>query len=150
MKTQDDWGAEARLFAGDELQAARKAAAERFEKIAMLYLPSDWTVQYRKSLSGRCYHGTKMIATPRPRTRKAPYIFLHECAHIHLHSGRRPKAHVREMEAEKWAHAKMREHGIPVPRKMTERAKQYVAHKIRTAINCGAKTIAPEAKRFAR
>jgi hypothetical protein len=34
------------------------------------------------------------------------------------------------MEAEKWAHEKMRENGVPVPRSKTKRGKAYVAHKI--------------------
>jgi hypothetical protein len=41
------------LRTGAELHAARKAAAERFTAIAMSYVPEGYTVQYRKSLSGR-------------------------------------------------------------------------------------------------
>jgi hypothetical protein len=37
---------------GSELQAARRAAAERFQAIAMRYVPEGYTVEYRKSLSG--------------------------------------------------------------------------------------------------
>jgi hypothetical protein len=135
---------------GAELQAARKAAAERFTAIAMQYVPEGYTIEYRKSLSGRHYSGKRLIQAPRPVTRKSLYIFLHECAHAHLHRDRRPKAHVREMEAEKWAHEKMREHGVPVPRSMTERAKSYVGRKIRQAQQAGAKRIDPRATAFAR
>jgi hypothetical protein len=78
-----------------DLQAARKAAAERFTAIAMSYVPEGYTVEYRKSLSGRHYGKRKLIQAPRPVTRKALYIFLHECAHAHLHRDRMPKAHVR-------------------------------------------------------
>ena len=41
-----------------------------------------------------------------------------ERAHAHLHwaEGHTKPRHVEEMEAEQWAHAKMREHGIAVPR----------------------------------
>lgn len=135
---------------GAELQAARKAAAERFTAIAMQYVPEGYRVEYRKSLSGRHYGGDmKLIQAPRPVTRKSLYIFLHECAHAHLHRDYKPKAHVREMEAEKWAHEKMREHEIAVPRSMTVRAKGYVARKIRQAKRSGAKTIDREASRFA-
>jgi hypothetical protein len=90
------------------------------------------------------------LARTSPLTRKSPYIFLHECAHAHLHRDWKPKAHVREMEAEQWAHEKMWEHGIPVPRDMTKRAKQYVARKIRVAIACAAKRIDANARRFAK
>lgn len=134
-----------------DLQKARAAAAERFEAIAALYLPEGWTVNYRKSLSGRCYGSRKHIDAPRPRTRKALYIFLHECAHAHLeHRRQREPRHVQEMQAEQWAHEKMRKHGIPVPREMTSRAKRYVAHKIDQALKRGATRIDPRARAFAK
>ncbi len=136
---------------GAELQAARKAAAERFMAIAMMYAPAGYTIKYRRSLSGLHRGVSTVIEAPRPVTRKALYIFLHECAHAHLghaHNGKAPR-HVEEMEAEKWAHEKMRENGIPVPRQMTKRAKDYVARKIKQATARGAKRIDPEARRFA-
>jgi hypothetical protein len=134
---------------GAALQAARRAAAERFSAIGMAHVPEGWTVAYRKSLSGRCYLKLKHIQAPRPVTRKALYIFLHECAHAHLHVTSNKTRHVEEMEAEQWAHMKMREAGVPVPRSMTKRAKAYVARKIDQAISRGAKTINPEARRYA-
>jgi hypothetical protein len=133
---------------GDELQAARKAAAERFMAIGLQYVPEGWTVKYRKALSGRAYLTSKRIEAPRPVTRKSLYIFLHECAHAHLHVGSRKKRHVEEMEAEQWAHEKMREHGIAVPRSMTVRAKGYVARMIVKAVRRGAKTIDGAAFRY--
>lgn len=138
-----------RTLTGIELQAARKAAAARFMAIAALCLPEGYTVEYRKSLSGCCFIKRKLIQAPRPVTRKALYVFLHECAHaVHDHRGQKPR-HVEEMEAEKWAHAKMREHGVAVPKAMTKLAKDYVARKIRQALRRGAKRIDPAAKRFA-
>lgn len=134
-----------------DLQAARRAAAEKFETIAARYVPEGYTVEYRKSLTGVHYGSKKLIQAPRPRTRKSLYIFLHECAHAqlgHSHNGRMPR-HVEEMQAEKWAHEKMRGHGIAVPRAMTKRAKQYVARKIRQAVKRGAKHINPQARKFA-
>jgi hypothetical protein len=77
-------------------------------------------------------------------------VFLHECGHAHLHLNGRKKRHVEEMEAERFAYEKMREHGIAVPRKETKRAKHYVARKIKQALTSGAKRIDPEARRFAR
>lgn len=141
-----------RNFDPTELQAARKAAAARFEAVGNLYVPQGYTVEYRKSLSGRHWGSRKLIQAPRPVTRKALYIFLHECAHAilkHSHNGKVPR-HVEEMEAEQWAHAKMREHGIAVPRSMTRRAKQYVARKIEQAKRRGAKRIDPKARAFAK
>jgi hypothetical protein len=137
---------------GAELQAARQAAAERFTAIAMQYVPEGYRVEYRKSLSGSHWGKSKLIQAPRPVTRKSLYIFLHECAHANLrhgHNGKVPR-HVEEMEAEKWAHAKMREHGIAVPRQMTKRAKAYVARKIRQAGARGAKRIDREALAFSK
>jgi hypothetical protein len=143
----------------EQLQAARKRAAERFEAIGLSCVPEGWTVKYRKSLSGRAFYDSRRIEAPRPVTRKALYIFLHECAHAHLHQPiyaesksayRRKPKHVIELEAEQWAHAKMREYDVPVPKAMTKRAKQYVARKIRQAEKRGAKKIDPAARVFAK
>src|SRR4029077_2382287 len=136
---------------GDELQRARKEAAARYEAIGMRYFPEGYTLEYRKSLSGMHYGQSKRIIAPRPITRKALYIFLHECAHAalgHAHNGKTPR-HVEEMEAEQWAHARMRENDIPVPRSMTKRPKPCVARKIVQAEKRGAKRIDPAARRYA-
>jgi hypothetical protein len=137
-----------------DLQAARREAAERFYAIGMANLPAGWTFKFRKSLSGRCFTVRKHIEAPKPVTRRALYIWLHECAHAHLHS-QKPHAkprHVEEMEAEQWAHAKMREHGVPVPKEMTHRAKDYVHRKISQALRHGAKpeNIDKAARKYAR
>ena len=129
---------------------ARDEAALRYQALATTYVPEGWTVATRKSLTGRCYMREKRIEAPVPKTRKSLYIFLHECAHAHLHVGSRKPRHVEEMEAEQWAHTKMRENDIPVPREMTQRAKAYVAWKIRQAVKRGAKTINKEALAFAK
>lgn len=143
---------------GAELQAARRAAAERYKAIASLYVPDGWTVIHRSSLSGRCMYGSKTISAPKPVTRKSLYIFLHECAHAVLHypiymrsksEYKRKASHVMEFEAEQWAHNKMRERGVAVPRAMTARAKRYVARKIKQAERSGAKTINAAARRYA-
>lgn len=114
--------------------------------------PKVHTLVIRKNLSGRAYPDGRM-AVPRPFTRKSLCIFLHECAHFHLghceRNCRTPK-HVREYEAEHWAHEAMREAGIPVPRSMTESARRYVAYKIMQASRRGAKRIDPAAAKFAR
>jgi len=59
------------------------------------------------------------------------------------------RGHVKEMQAEQWAHEKMRENGVPVPRSQTKRAKAYVTRKIHGAISRGAKNIDPAARKFA-
>lgn len=134
-----------------DLQQARREAADRFYTIGMIYLPSGWTHKFRKALTGQCFIERKHIEAPRPVTRKALYIWLHECAHAHLHAnGKRIPRHVEEMQAEQWAHKMMRVHGISVPRAMTTRAKQYVARKIKQAERSGAKTINKAALKFSR
>ena len=132
-----------------DLQQARREAAQRFEAIGMSYLPEGWTFAYRKSLTGCCYGQRKHIEAPRPVTRKSLYIWLHECAHAHLHGKRNRPRHVEEYEAEQWAHAKMRESGVPVPKDMTKRAKRYVLHKIDQANARGAAAINYDALKFA-
>jgi hypothetical protein len=122
-----------------ELQVARKAFAEKCQAIAIQCLPEGYTVENRKSLSGHCDMKTKVIKAPQPVTRKSLYVFLHECAHAVLnHMGKLPR-HVEEMQAEKWAHERMREHGIPVPTSMSERVKRYVERKIHGALRRGAR-----------
>jgi hypothetical protein len=54
---------------GAELQAARKAAAERFQATAMQCVPDGYTIEYHKSLSGRHYGKRKLIQAPRPSPR---------------------------------------------------------------------------------
>ena len=133
-----------------DLQAARQAAAERFYAIGMAYLPEGWTYSFRKGLTGACSWRKKHIAAPKPVTRKSLYIWLHECGHAQLHKARgKTPRHAEEYEAERWAHARMREHGVAVPRAMTLRAKAYVGRKIEQAEKRGAKTIDARARAFA-
>jgi hypothetical protein len=134
-----------------QLRAAREAAAKRFMAIAMAELPEGWTYTFRKGLSGECRPTEKRIVAPKPTTRKALHIWLHEVAHARLQHGLHNKpSHVEEFEAERWAHARMRAYGVAVPRKMTWRAQHYVATKIRQAERAGAKRIDPDARRFAK
>jgi hypothetical protein len=123
----------------------------RFFAIAMKYVPKGYTIEYRKSLSGRHYGRRMLIQAPRPVTAKSLYIFLHECAHAVLGHGddKHTPKHVKEYEAETWAHGKMAKHGIPVPAEYTKRAKRYVAWKIMQAERRGAKHIDADARAFA-
>lgn len=130
-------------------QKARREAAERFYAIGMLALPAGWTFAFRKRLSGVCDMGRQHIVAPKPVTRRSLYIWLHECAHAHLHwrPSRTPR-YLEEMEAEQWAHTVMRNRNIAVPRDMTRRAKIHVAKKIRQARARGAKKIDPRALNY--
>jgi hypothetical protein len=119
--------------------------------IAKKCTPRGYAIKYRKSLTGSHSEHSSQIQTPKPTTAKSLYIFLHECAHAYLHTGRgrRGPSYIKEMEAEMWAHAKMEEHGVPVPPEMTARAKRYVARKIVQAERRGAKHIDPQAIEYA-
>jgi hypothetical protein len=92
-----------RSFDPAAARAAKQAQAERLAAIGAQYVREGWTVTWRKSLTSRCHFDEKRLAAPRPITRAALYIFLHECAHAHLHAdaaGRRKPSHVKEHEAE--------------------------------------------------
>lgn len=111
-------------------------------ELAIFMTPIEVTrIHFRKSLSGVAYQKDGLLCAPRPITRKALYIYLHECAHFVLHSRGRKARHLEEMEAERWAHEKMRENDIPVPKAMTKSAKDHVARKVAFAKKCGAKKI---------
>jgi hypothetical protein len=156
------------------LKAGKERMRQRCIQAALANTPAAVrVVRIRKTLSGRAYSAAE-IAVPRPVTRRALHIFLHECAHVALghvkaaqfaptlpHGGpgpaqaatesriRRKPRHVEEYEAEQWAFARMRESGIPIPRKSLRRAKSYVAYKIRQARRRGAKAVDGEAQRWA-
>jgi hypothetical protein len=135
-----------------DLRAAREAAAAHYLKTAAAIKAEAGVLEHvvRASLSGWARVKARKITAPEGKTRKQLYILAHECAHVALaHASRKPR-HLEEMEAEKWAHAALRRHGVAVPRAMTVRAKAYVARKIRQAVRSGAKRIAPAARDFAK
>jgi hypothetical protein len=127
------------------LKLAREKTRQLCIAVALANTPENVTVvKPRRGLSGYARYAEGLLVAPRPFTRKALYIFLHECAHFALHApGKGPKQprHVEEMEAEQWAHQKMREAGIAVPRAMTKSAKAYVRRKVHQARRRGAKKI---------
>lgn len=129
---------------------AKADLANRLTAIALKYVPDGWTVEYRKSLSGRAWGDKKLIQTPRPVTRRALHIFLHECGHAHLHfNGKKQKRYIEEYQAEQFAFEIMRKEGIAIPRQSLERAKRYVARKIKQAEVRGAKSIDPDVRKWA-
>lgn len=88
---------------------------------------------------------------PRPVTRAALFIFLHECSHFTLHLGEECKPrYFREWEAETWALGQMRAARIPVPRESLWRARRRVAcHIVREMTWIYGAEIDPRAARFA-
>lgn len=136
----------------DRLAAGRELMRERCYECALANTPDTVrAIKIRRSLSGRAHvrSGSGLMEAPVPKTRKALYIFLHECAHFALDLRGQKPIHVQEHEAEEWAHQRMRQAGIPVPRSMTTRAKDYVSRKIGRAERRGAKNIDRKARRFA-
>jgi hypothetical protein len=117
--------------------------AERCGACALANTPPNVRrIRIRKDLSGFACVDPKFsnygtLCAPRPITRKALHIFLHECAHFALHTkikGRaRKHRYIEEYEAERWASARMREAGIAVPRAITKRAKSHVRRQIEQA-----------------
>ncbi len=131
----------------EALQQARRAAAARYLEIAARYTPPDMTVTYRKRLTGCAWARSRRIAAPRPSTRRALHVYLHEVAHVVLEHFHDRPTHVQEFEAEQWAFAVMRAEKVPVPRASLRRAKAYVASTILQEVSHT--PIHPPAARFA-
>ncbi|MGH1419409.1 MAG: hypothetical protein ACRBCJ_11180 [Hyphomicrobiaceae bacterium] len=82
-------------------------------------------------LSGYACLKTATVVAQQPGSRIQLYVLVHECAHIALqHNGTKPH-HVEEIEAQKWAYAALRRHGMRVTRQMKCSAQSYVDYKIK-------------------
>ena len=104
----------------------------------------------RTTLAGYASHdGT--ISAPKGRSRRELYIVAHECAHLALnHFSKKKPRYLEEFEAERWAHAALRRHGVPVSAFLTEMARQHVTLRIIEALRRRAKYIDPDAEAFAK
>lgn len=121
----------------ERLRLARQRSAQRFAAIAEKYTPSDVRVEFRRQLSGCAWAWSRRIAAPRPVTRRALHVYLHEIAHVVLeHKHERP-AYIQEYEAELWAFEVMRGEGIAIPERCIIRAKANVADEIGRATRAG-------------
>jgi hypothetical protein len=120
------------------LLRARRAAAERFSLIAVKWTPADVHVSFRRHLTGCAWAQSRKISVPRPRTRRALHIYLHEIAHVVLEHFHSKPEYLQEYEAELWAFAVMRAEGISIPAKSIERAANYVRYLIHEAETHGA------------
>jgi hypothetical protein len=109
---------------------------DRLIKIAKKYRPRGVSVKFRKDQyltpahAAILHDGSKVLYVPKPESREALFIFLHECAHHHLgHCKPEYKEPLwrQEYEAEMWAIRTMRFEGLRVPRAMIAEAKRYVA-----------------------
>ena len=146
-------GRNAKAWLEQELASATGKIARQCLVCAHANVPEDVVIlRWRKRLTGRAMHkgDVAAIEAPLPKTRKALYVFLHECGHLHLHRKTSKSRHRREFEAELYAHCRMQEAGIEVPESMTENARRYIAWKIRQAVRRGARRLDQDACDFAR
>lgn len=118
---------------GDEIRARieanrrkRLAIAEAMKAEAGVVEHNVWEHEF----GGLAELENGRIHSPEGRNMRQLYIVAHECGHIFLHTtepGIRLPTHVMELEAETYAHHAFREHGMRVPRDVTEFARDYVA-----------------------
>jgi len=108
---------------------------KRLLEIAKRYRPAKTKVRFRRDKEIMPAHaaiwadGTREIYSPRILCRESLFIYLHECAHLHL-GHCRPDSKMpiwkQEYEAELWAISTMRMEGLAVPRRIMKWARQYV------------------------
>jgi hypothetical protein len=83
-----------------------------------------------ENLDGLAYFDTGEILSPEGRNMRELHIVAHECGHIFLHSiggdGFHLPTHVKEMEAESFAHQAFRHHGMTLSRRRSDWGRQYV------------------------
>lgn len=132
------------------LRAGRHAMSRRCEAVAAVMASEAGVarvVHHERGLRGRAFPAKRMIVVPRPSTRRRLYVFAHECGHVALGHGRKPR-HRQEFEAERYAQEAMRRHGVEIPEKELLIGRRYVARKIVQALRRGAKRIDREATVF--
>src|SRR5262249_18109089 len=84
---------------------------------------------HKEDFGGLAYIGTGRIYSPEGRKIVQLYTLAHECGHIFLHNsgpGCAFPGHVKEFEAESYAHQAFREHGMTVPRALSKWGRHYV------------------------
>lgn len=114
-----------------DLQAAREAARQRYAAIAAaLKAEAGVTRHYEhKVLGGLAWSAEGKILAPEGVTRRQLYVLAHECGHVVLHgtpdTWTKP-GHVKEHEAEVYAHRSFKRYGIEVPAKSAHWARAYV------------------------
>jgi len=90
-------------------------------------------IQHKK-ISGMAWFSAGRILAPAGITRRQLYVLAHECGHIVLHSAQdawtKPN-HIKEHEAETYAHRAFKAYGLAVPEKSAWWARAYVAQCIR-------------------
>ena len=118
---------------GAELQEARRAATERYAAIAELIKREAGVRKHfkHKQIRGLALSAQGKILAPEGITRRQLYVLAHECAHILLHSSpatMRKASHVKELEAEVYAHRAFARFGLEVPENSARWARAYVGN----------------------
>ena len=117
---------------GDEIRA--KIAANRAKRLRIADAMkkeagvTEHTI-HQEDFGGVAYIGTGRIYSPEGRKIVQLYTVAHECGHIFLHnsgSGYTLPGHVKEFEAESYAHQAFREHGMTLPCKLSKWGRTYV------------------------
>jgi hypothetical protein len=113
------------------LQEARRAARDRYQLIAEAMKREAGVRRHykHKSISGLAWSDSRKILAPDGVTRRQLYVLAHECAHIVLHSSAltwSKPGHVKEHEAETYAHRAFARYGLEVPEKSAQWARAYV------------------------
>jgi len=83
----------------------------------------------RENFGGLAYIGTGKILSPEGQNMRQLYTVAHECGHIFLHNaapGITLPSHVMELEAESYTHQAFREHGMELPRMLSQWGRSYV------------------------
>ena len=111
---------------------------------------TEHTVQ-KEDFGGLAYIGTGKILSPEGRKIVQLYTLAHECGHIFLHNagdGYWLPSHVKELEAESYAHQAFREHGMTLPRRLSDWGRRYVGEWVEKDRAAGI-TIDPRAVAYA-
>jgi hypothetical protein len=115
----------------EELQARRREARQRYQLIAEALKREAGVRRHytHKNISGLAWLAERKVLAPDGLTRRQLYVLAHECGHIVLHS--HPSTwskpgHVKEHEAETYAHRAFMRYGLEVPDKSASWARAYV------------------------
>ncbi|MCU0732900.1 MAG: hypothetical protein MUE84_15115 [Hyphomonas sp.] len=124
--------AEGKPSKGEEIKARIAANREKRLRIAEAMKQEAGVTGHEintENFAGLAFIGTGRIKSPEGRNIRQLYTVAHECGHIFLHNelpGLKLPAHLMEMEAESYAHQAFREHGMTLPRWLSDWGRTYV------------------------
>ncbi len=123
----------------------RKKISERCLEVARKHQPKDYTIHYRSSLTGRCCRDGKWLSAPRPVTRRALHVFLHECHHA-MNAYSKFPSYYAEYQCEMFATRTMESAGLEVHEKSLADARAYVKRCLEQSVRSGllAEDVSPE------